>query len=214
MAARYPSRAGHLRSIPAAPYNVAMTDGEPAVLRNHPTLPPAGLAAPASQRPPRPTKRTTSEVFVVGFWKRSAAALIDCAIVLPAALAITMIASHIAGVHMPPSNMRLRDIDLWIDLAIATDPALMMGLALFGAIGWTYLLVFHVTRGCTIGMRIMNMKVIDLYGDPPSPRRSVVRCAAYLVSAATLFLGFLWVGFDREKRGLHDWIAGTYVIRA
>jgi uncharacterized RDD family membrane protein YckC len=28
-----------------------------------------------------------------------------------------------------------------------------------------------------------------------------------------LFLGFLWIGFDSEKRGLHDWIAGTYVVR-
>jgi uncharacterized RDD family membrane protein YckC len=29
-----------------------------------------------------------------------------------------------------------------------------------------------------------------------------------------VMLGFLWVGFDSEKRGLHDWIAGTYVIKA
>lgn len=140
--------------------------------------------------------------------------MIDCAIVVPAAVAITMIVSHIAGIHLPPSNMGARDIDLWIDLAITTDPALIMGLVLFAGIGWIYLLVFHITRGCTIGMRIMKVKVVDIYGDAPSPRRSLARCAAYFVNAATLFLGFLWVGFDREKRGLHDWIAGTYVIRA
>jgi uncharacterized RDD family membrane protein YckC len=29
-----------------------------------------------------------------------------------------------------------------------------------------------------------------------------------------LALGFLWIGFDREKRGLHDWLADTYVVRA
>lgn len=190
-----------------------MTDGEPAVLRNHPTLPAAGPPAPSPRAVARPTKQTATEVFVAGFWQRITAAAIDCAIVLPAALAITIIASRIAGVHLPPSSMRLRDIDLWIDLAISTDPALLMGLGLFGAIGWTYLLVFHIVRGCTIGMRIMKIKVIDIYGDPPSPRRSVARCTAYFASAATLFLGFLWVGFDREKRGLHDWMAGTYVIR-
>jgi hypothetical protein len=39
------------------------------------------------------------------------------------------------------------------------------------------------------------------------------RCAGYLAGIATLFLGFLWIGFDHEKRGLQDWIAGTYVIR-
>ena len=49
---------------------------------------------------------------------------------------------------------------------------------------------------------------------PAAPARSLARCAGYLAGVVTLFLGFLWVGFDSEKRGLHDWIAGTYVIRA
>jgi uncharacterized RDD family membrane protein YckC len=89
-----------------------------------------------------------------------------------------------------------------------------MGFVLFFAIGMVYLLVFHGIRGRTLGMQVMKMKVIDVYGDPPSPARSAARCAGYLASVATLFLGFLWIGFDSEKRGLHDWIAGTYVIRA
>ena len=33
-------------------------------------------------------------------------------------------------------------------------------------------------------------------------------------SVATLGLGFFWIGFDSEKRGLHDWLAGTYVVKA
>ena len=44
--------------------------------------------------------------------------------------------------------------------------------------------------------------------------RCLARCGGYLAGVATLFLGFLWMGFDSEKRGLQDWIAGTYVIRA
>jgi uncharacterized RDD family membrane protein YckC len=58
------------------------------------------------------------------------------------------------------------------------------------------------------------MKIIDVYGERPSAPRCVARCAGYLASVATLFLGFLWMGFDSEKRALQDWIAGTYVIRA
>jgi uncharacterized RDD family membrane protein YckC len=127
---------------------------------------------------------------------------------------ITLLASKIAGIHLPPSNLHLFDIDLWIDLVLAVDPALVMGLVLFIAIGLVYLLVFHSVRGRTVGMQVMKMKIIDVYGDPPSPARCVVRCAGYLASVATLFLGFLWIGFDSEKRGLQDWIAGTYVIRA
>jgi uncharacterized RDD family membrane protein YckC len=115
---------------------------------------------------------------------------------------------------MPPSNVHLLDVDLWIDLVLATDPALVMGLVLFAAIGLLYLLVFQLVRGRTLGMQVMKLLIIDVYGDPPSPSKCLVRCAGYVASVATLGLGFLWIGFDSEKRGLQDWLAGTYVVRA
>ncbi len=163
---------------------------------------------------PRPSKREAAAVYVVGFWKRLAAAAIDLAIVIPAALLMTFVASKIGGVHLPPSNMGLFDVDMWIDLVLATDPALVMGIVMLLAIGMTYLLVFQIVLGRTLGMRVLKMKIIDVYGERPSPGRCIARCAGYLASVATLFLGFLWMGFDSEKRGLQDWIAGTYVIRA
>ena len=43
--------------------------------------------------------------------------------------------------------------------------------------------------------------------------RALVRTAGYVVSVASLGLGFLWIAFDSEKRGLHDWMAGTYVVK-
>ncbi len=195
-----------------------MPEREPAVLRDEP----AAAATPAATPPPRPAqqaatrasgRREPASVYVVGFWKRLAAGLIDLAAILPVALLITFIVSKIANVHLPPKNIHLFDIDMWIDLVLAGSSALVMGLVLFLAIALTYLLVFHITLGRTLGMRVLKMKVIDVYGDPPSPARCVARCAGYLAGLATLFLGFLWIGFDSEKRGLQDWIAGTYVIR-
>lgn len=167
----------------------------------------------ASEPPVRPSRREAPAVHVVGFWKRLAAAMIDFAIVIPAALVITWIASMIGGVHLPPSNLRVIDLDMWIDLVLATDPALVMGLGLFLAVGLVYLLVFQIVVGRTLGMRLLRLRIIDVYGDRPSPGRCVARCGGYLAGVATLFLGFLWMGFDSEKRGLQDWIAGTYVIR-
>ncbi|MGE0396671.1 MAG: RDD family protein [Kofleriaceae bacterium] len=163
---------------------------------------------------PRPSRREAASVYVVGFWKRFAAAMIDLAIVIPSALLVTLLVSKIAGVHLPPSNMGLLDVDMWIDLVLATDPALVMGLVMILAIGMAYLLVFQIVVGRTLGMRLLKMKIIDVYGDRPSPGRCIARCGGYLAGVATLFLGFLWMGFDSEKRGLQDWIAGTYVIRA
>lgn len=153
-------------------------------------------------------------VHVVGFWKRAVAAMVDLAIVIPTAMLITLLVSKITGVRLPSEKLRLLDLDLWIDLVLATDPAIVMGIVLFLAVGITYLFVFHLLQGRTLGMRLMKMRVIDVYGDRPSPARCAARCAGYLASVATLFLGFLWMGFDSEKRALQDWLAGTYVIRA
>lgn len=191
-----------------------MSEREPAVLRDEEVGPAPPLEPPAPLARSVQRKREAASVYVVGFWKRAAAAAIDFAVVVPTALIVTLLASKLAGVHLPPSNLHLLDVDLWIDLVLATDPALVMGLVLLIAIGLTYLLVLQIVLGRTLGMRVLKMKIIDIYGDSPSPGRCALRCVGYLAAAATLLLGFLWVGFDSEKRGLHDWIAGTYVIRA
>jgi uncharacterized RDD family membrane protein YckC len=195
-----------------------MSEREPAVLVDEPTkaaTPEAKAAAeaPRIQRSVAPGRREAASVYVVGFWKRLAAAAVDFAVIVPVALFITFIVSKASGVHLPAKNLKITDVDMWIDLVLATNPAIVMGLVLFIAITLIYLFVFHMTLGRTLGMRVLKMKVIDVYGDPPSPARCAARCAGYLASIATLFLGFLWIGFDSEKRGLQDWIAGTYVIR-
>lgn len=191
---------------------------EPTVLRTSAasdTVPMAEPPAHVDERPaPRPSVRSAPVVHVVGFWKRAVAAAIDLAMVVPTALLLTVIVGKIAGVHLPSSHLHLFDIDLWIDLVLATDPALVMAMTMLLAVALAYLLVTHIVLGRTLGMRVLKMKIIDVYGDRPSPARCAARCAGYVAGLATLFLGFLWMGFDSEKRGLQDWIAGTYVIRA
>ena len=193
-----------------------MSEREPAVLRDLSPAAPPPMASPTSHtRAATPlAKREAPVVHGIGFWKRAVAAAIDLSIVVPSALIVTWVVSKLAGIHLPPKTLHITDLDLWIDLALARDPALLTGIVLVTAIGLVYLLVCHITIARTLGMRVMKMKHIDVYGDPPSPARCLARCGGYVVSAAALFLGFLWVGFDSEKRGLHDWIAGTYVIRA
>jgi uncharacterized RDD family membrane protein YckC len=135
-------------------------------------------------------------------------------VIAPTALVVALIVGKIAGLHLPASRIHVTDVDLWLDLILDVDPALVMALVLLVAIGLAYLLVFHIVLGRTLGMRVLAMKVVDIYGDAPSPGRCVARCAGYLASFATLMLGFLWIAFDSEKRGLHDWLARTYVVRA
>jgi uncharacterized RDD family membrane protein YckC len=42
--------------------------------------------------------------------------------------------------------------------------------------------------------------------------RSYLRAVCYYLSALLLFMGFVWIIFDKNRQGLHDKIAGTVVI--
>jgi uncharacterized RDD family membrane protein YckC len=193
--------------------------GEPTILGSGPTGPAAsGIAEAREARPPsRSGARLESApartiVTVAGFWRRAVAAGIDALVVVPAALVLALAAGHLAGVSLP--DARHTALDYWLDLAISGEPALWGTIGLLLAIAVIYVFLFHMTLGQTLGMRALKLRVIDVYGEPPSVTRAALRTLGYLASAATLGLGFVWVGFDAEKRGLHDWIAGTYVIRA
>ncbi|MDA1347455.1 MAG: RDD family protein [Chloroflexi bacterium] len=43
--------------------------------------------------------------------------------------------------------------------------------------------------------------------------RAVARYFASLLSAALLLIGFIMIGLRRDKRGLHDLICDTVVLR-
>src|SRR5690348_1624939 len=101
-----------------------MSEREPAVLRDEP----AGAGASAGHGRQRPTppvlsrpsgKREAPSVYVVGFWQRFAAAAIDFVVILPVAMLVTFIVSRAADVHLPARSIKLLDVDLWIDLALA-----------------------------------------------------------------------------------------------
>ncbi len=167
-------------------------------------------ADPAEPR--RPAPKQGDAVHVAGFWRRLLAGFVDLAVILPIALLMTWVATKLTGVHLPPS--RIRGLDFWLDLVLASDPALMTAFAMLLVVTCAYLMTFQAVLGRTLGMQLLKMRVIDVWGERPSILRCAARTGGYVLGAATVMLGFLWVGFDSEKRGLHDWIAGTYVIKA
>ncbi|CAB1084535.1 hypothetical protein D1AOALGA4SA_12051 [Olavius algarvensis Delta 1 endosymbiont] len=65
----------------------------------------------------------------------------------------------------------------------------------------------------TFGKRLLRISVVNRNGDKISLKRSLSRNSFKIISAVPLFLGFLWVAFTKEKRGWHDLIAKTYVIK-
>jgi uncharacterized RDD family membrane protein YckC len=65
----------------------------------------------------------------------------------------------------------------------------------------------------TIGGIVLGLKVLRLDGGPITFAVALVRGLAAGFSIFVLFLGFLWIAWDKDKQGWHDKIAGTVVLK-
>jgi uncharacterized RDD family membrane protein YckC len=65
----------------------------------------------------------------------------------------------------------------------------------------------------TIGGIVIGLKVVRIDGRPFTFVTALVRALAAIFSVIVFFLGFIWIGWDVEKQGWHDKIAGTVVVR-
>ncbi|MCX5785231.1 MAG: RDD family protein [Elusimicrobia bacterium] len=64
----------------------------------------------------------------------------------------------------------------------------------------------------TLGKYIMGIRVKDASGEDLGIFKAFLRSLAYFLSAFLLNLGFLLALFTRNKRALHDYIAGSRVV--
>ena len=66
--------------------------------------------------------------------------------------------------------------------------------------------------GRTFGMAVLGVRVVRADGAVAEPWRGVVRSLVFPLSFLLLGLGFLGILVQRERRALHDLIAGTAVV--
>jgi len=68
-------------------------------------------------------------------------------------------------------------------------------------------------RGATPGKRFVGIKIVDAssYEDIDN-QQAIIRSFGYIASTFSFLIGFLMVAFRRDKRGLHDLLAGTIVV--
>ena len=77
-----------------------------------------------------------------------------------------------------------------------------------------YFVVFHGSEGKTIGKWLLGLRVVGVEQRPISYRRALLRLIGTIgLGGASLGLAFLWILWQREKRGWHDFLARTWVIR-
>jgi uncharacterized RDD family membrane protein YckC len=86
--------------------------------------------------------------------------------------------------------------------------------AVAGVVAWAYayVLVTTVVAGRTPGKGIVGLRVVSTEGEAVRPRRALIRTLMFPFSAAFLGLGFLPILLARDRRGLHDVLAGTAVV--
>jgi uncharacterized RDD family membrane protein YckC len=118
-----------------------------------------------------------------GFWRRLAASVVD-GIILAVIAAVVSIALKGAGPYI----------------------SLLVGLAYFtGFVG--------SARGQTPGMSALGIRVISFDGSGTiGYGRAFIRWIGGYLSAIVIFIGFLWMLWDREKQCWHDKLASDVVV--
>lgn len=147
---------------------------------------------------------------VVSFGRRALAGAIDLAVLSPMVLFFALVTALVGG-RAPHSWSELGP-GYVLDLALDGGGVGLAVLFVMIMVVFLYFFIFHFMRGQTPGKRLLGAAVIDIYGEPPSITRALVRTVAAFFSFAACSIGLLWIGFDREHRALHDHLAGTYVV--
>ena len=147
---------------------------------------------------------------MAGFWRRALAALLDLAIIAPVVVGLAWLAKLLTGYRLPTvSKVRL---ETFLEMVIGGEGMLYSMVAMVMLLVLLYLALFLLISGATPGLKVFKLRVVNVYGQSPEFWRVALRCLGFVLSCGLMGLGFFWIGFDREKRGLQDWVAGTYVI--
>jgi uncharacterized RDD family membrane protein YckC len=139
-----------------------------------------------------------------GFWLRGVAFLVDAGLVtLLATGGATLVdtAVQVGGMVSSAPEAGLE----WLDTTATGLFVVVMILC--------YFTLFVGYRGQTPGKMLLGLKVIRTTGEEVGYGRALLRWGAQCISLLPFGLGLLMVAFSRRKQGLHDRIAGTYVVR-
>jgi uncharacterized RDD family membrane protein YckC len=146
------------------------------------------------------------------FFPRFIAFLIDCGILFVPILtlfAIGFLTVELRGwwEQTDHESMTQERAQLW------TNFLRLLALVAFG-FGWLYAAGLECSSWqATVGKKWMGMKVTDLQGERLGFLRATGRHAAKYLSALPCFLGFMAALFNSRRRAMHDWLAGTRVVR-
>ncbi len=179
------SAAPIVAAMPAMASMPNMMSGTP-VMASVPSMTAAALTQ-------TPVAAAAGGMAFAGFWLRVVAVMIDSLILQAVIYAIAFCLVSFAD----------------IKIAEAVAPLASVLLAIL-----YYALFESSAKGATPGKMAVGIKVVGAVGNRVSFLRALGRYLAKFISGAILGIGFLMAAFTEKKQGLHDMIAGTFVVKS
>jgi uncharacterized RDD family membrane protein YckC len=156
-----------------------------------------------------------NEVRYAGFWIRFVASFLDTLfLALPIAIVIYFLsdgdwfdfAQYWKNIQMAMSG-NLHALDAQPKTSLTWELVFEISTLLVTALFWKR------WKGATPGKKFVRVKVVDAKSfEDIDDKQAVTRSVGYIVSTLAFLIGFLMVAFRRDKRSLHDMLAGTSVI--
>jgi len=86
-------------------------------------------------------------------------------------------------------------------------------LLFYEVIDYNYYTLFWVATGQTPGKKLLKTKLVKADGTRFTYKDAVVRYWTWMLGMALFGIGYLWIAWDKNKRGWNDIAANTYVIK-
>lgn len=174
------------------------------------TLPPSIVEKPV-EKPPLEAVWSASKEKIdettlpkAGFWIRFLAFLIDYALLNFAGAILAYGVYAVVGLGSLFSGGFTEEM---------TYLALGVILPMLVVINIAYYTIFVGWRGQTPGKILLKLKIIPEKREEMTYGRAFLRWVGYLISTILLGFGYLMIAFTRQKQGLHDKIASTFVVK-
>jgi uncharacterized RDD family membrane protein YckC len=148
-----------------------------------------------------------------GFWIRTAALILDVVFFLTLFFILFAVPTYFTNpFKLDFSNgLNLKLIqEIHKHIRIETYYELAAGCVLLGLF---YFVASVARKGGTLGKRILGLYIFrkSSMTIPIGWGKAILRAFSYIISAVLILIGFIIVAFKKDKRALHDIMAGTQV---
>ncbi len=154
--------------------------------------------------------RYTGPVFA-GLWYRLGARIIDATVVCFLSLIfLALVPVILLPVALPVEDSAGLEPSFSFDYIFLRASLLLFFMSLVCPMVYVWGMIWKY--GATLGKMAVRVKVVTADGRPIGFWRSGARLLVDMLTALTLFLGYLTIFFDPERRVLHDYVCGTRVV--